>query len=160
MFSFFPKRLDRLWSPSSLLHVRQLWRFPRGISGRGVKLATHLYAAPSLRISGRISPLLPYAFMLCTATSLTYFLNVSGPNERMWNCCICTLVQTSRLQLCRENFSLLVLSYIPNAIGGTVRPERWRRKCWRGMLSGYWRRERCNGTVIESMCGSYTDRIH
>jgi hypothetical protein len=47
---------ERLWEPASLLLRR--YQCCDGHSGRGVKLTTHIFQAPKLRMSGAI-PLLP-----------------------------------------------------------------------------------------------------
>jgi hypothetical protein len=48
-----PKRLDRLWgTPVSYLMGTRV--FPRGLSGRGVMLTTHLHLMPKSRMSGAI----------------------------------------------------------------------------------------------------------
>jgi hypothetical protein len=58
-----PRRSDRLWGPSNLVSNCYRGSFPRGWSGRSVKLTTHFYLVPRLRIHGPITPLLRYVFM-------------------------------------------------------------------------------------------------
>jgi hypothetical protein len=48
---------DRLWGTPSLLFNGHQGLFPRGESGRGVKLTTHLQLVPRLGIHGSIHPL-------------------------------------------------------------------------------------------------------
>jgi hypothetical protein len=45
-----PPRPDRLWGPPSLLSDMYHGLLPRGLSGRGVKLTTHLHLLPKLRM--------------------------------------------------------------------------------------------------------------
>jgi hypothetical protein len=52
-----PRRPDRLWDPPNLLSNGYLQLFPRGLSGRGVKLITHLQLVPKSRKYGSIHPL-------------------------------------------------------------------------------------------------------
>jgi hypothetical protein len=52
-----PRRSDRFWGPSSLLSSGYRGLFPRGESGRGVKLTNHLQLLPRLRIRGSIHSL-------------------------------------------------------------------------------------------------------
>jgi hypothetical protein len=55
---FFPKCLDGLWGPPSLL-LNAYWGLFRGYSGRVMKLTTHTIYRQRLKTSGAI-PLLPY----------------------------------------------------------------------------------------------------
>jgi hypothetical protein len=56
------RRPDRLWGPRSLISNGYHGLFPRGWSGRDVKLTTHLQLVLRSRKCGSIHPL-PYAFM-------------------------------------------------------------------------------------------------
>jgi hypothetical protein len=51
-----PRRPDRHWGPRSLLCNEYRGLFPRGKSGRGVKLTTHLQLLPRSGIRGSIHP--------------------------------------------------------------------------------------------------------
>jgi hypothetical protein len=55
-----PYRPDRLWGPPILLSNGYRVLFPRALSGRGVKLTTHLQLVPRSRKCGSIHPS-PYA---------------------------------------------------------------------------------------------------
>jgi hypothetical protein len=57
--SFSPRRRDRLWCPPSLLTNGYGGLFPRGLSGRGVKMTSHLQLVPRSRKYGSIHPLPP-----------------------------------------------------------------------------------------------------
>jgi hypothetical protein len=58
IFFSSPRRPDRLWFPSSLLPSGYQGIFSRGeLSGRSVKMATHLHLVPRLRTRGAIPPL-------------------------------------------------------------------------------------------------------
>jgi hypothetical protein len=46
IFYSTPQRTDRLWIPPSLLADGYTLLFPRGYSGWGLKLSTHLYLVP------------------------------------------------------------------------------------------------------------------
>ena len=59
----FPKRPHRPWGP----HRRF---FPRGLSGQGVRLTTHLHIVPKLRMCGATPHLPIYTFMAWTQTTL------------------------------------------------------------------------------------------
>jgi len=52
-----PPRPDQLWCSPSLLSNGYRGLFPRGKSGRGPKLTTHLHPVPKLRMRGAIPPL-------------------------------------------------------------------------------------------------------
>jgi hypothetical protein len=52
-----PLRPNRLWGPPNLLSNGYRRLFPRGLSGRGVKLTTHLQLVPRSRKCGPIHPL-------------------------------------------------------------------------------------------------------
>jgi hypothetical protein len=52
-----PHRPDRFWGPPSLLSNGYRELFPRGYSGRGVKLTSHLQRVPRSRERGSIYPL-------------------------------------------------------------------------------------------------------
>jgi len=58
-----PPRSDRFWSHLSNGHRRL---FSSGKSGRGVKLTTHIYIQPRLRMRGAIPPL-PHTSSWCSA---------------------------------------------------------------------------------------------
>jgi len=58
-----PPHSDRLWSPYSLLSRGYRRFFLQGLSGRGVKLTTHLHLVPRSRMCGALSPLPPYFSM-------------------------------------------------------------------------------------------------
>jgi hypothetical protein len=45
----------RFWGPSHRLLNGNRWHFPSGHGGQGVKLTTHPYLVPGLRISGTMS---------------------------------------------------------------------------------------------------------
>jgi len=71
IFFSFPKRPDWLRGPPSLLFsgYRDFF-FPRGSSGRCVKLSTQLKLVPKLRICGAMPLLSLYSFMAQTGTTL------------------------------------------------------------------------------------------
>jgi hypothetical protein len=50
IFLFFITGLDWLWGPPSLISNGYRGLFPRGQSGRGVKLTTHLHLVPRSRM--------------------------------------------------------------------------------------------------------------
>jgi len=52
-----PSRPHWYWGPPSLLYSGYRGLLPRGWSGRGAKLTTHLHLVPRLRMSGAIPPL-------------------------------------------------------------------------------------------------------
>jgi hypothetical protein len=52
-----PRRPDRLRGPSSVISTGYGGSFPRGLSGSGVKLTTHLQLMPRSRKCGSIHPL-------------------------------------------------------------------------------------------------------
>jgi hypothetical protein len=56
-------RPDLLWGPTTFHPVGTGGSFPRGWSGRGVKLTTHIQLVPRPRQRGSIHPLPPYVFM-------------------------------------------------------------------------------------------------
>jgi len=70
IFFSFPERPDWLRDPPSLLFSGYRDFFPRGSSGRGVKLSIHLKLVPKLRICGAIALLSLHSFMAQTGTSL------------------------------------------------------------------------------------------
>jgi hypothetical protein len=53
-----PRLPDRFWGTPSLLSKEEQGLFPRGLSGRGVKLTTQLNVVPKSRVRGYIYPLL------------------------------------------------------------------------------------------------------
>jgi hypothetical protein len=53
-FFSFPKSIDRLWNPSRRLFNGNKWHFFSGHGGQEVKLTTHLYLVPRLKMSGAI----------------------------------------------------------------------------------------------------------
>jgi hypothetical protein len=57
------RRSDRFWGPPSLLSNGYQGLFPRGESGRGVKLFIHFQLVSRSRKLGSIHPLPPYAFI-------------------------------------------------------------------------------------------------
>jgi len=71
---FFPSppRPDRLWSPHALLSIGYQRLFPRGKSGRGVKMTTHLHLMLRLIVtvwSYKFS--LPYIFIVWYSNTRT-----------------------------------------------------------------------------------------
>jgi hypothetical protein len=71
-----PKYPDRFWGPLSLLYNWYGRFFQESKSGREVKLTTHLYLVPKLRMSGVI-PLLPlYALLAGTGKMELLILHV------------------------------------------------------------------------------------
>jgi len=58
-----PPHPDRSWVPLRLLSEGYWEFFPRGLTGRGVKLTTHLHLEPKLKMRGATLPLPQYVFM-------------------------------------------------------------------------------------------------
>jgi hypothetical protein len=87
-FSSPPLCPDRLCGPPSLLSNVHRGLFPRGYSGRGIKLTTHLHLAPRLIMRGAV-PLLPHVFMawyLVKHKESFYASKPTGTSLRVWLC--------------------------------------------------------------------------
>jgi hypothetical protein len=64
---------DRLWGPPSLLSDGYQGLFARELSGRGVKLTTHLRLVPRLRVNGTIPSLLHMSSCHSASLSAAHF---------------------------------------------------------------------------------------
>jgi hypothetical protein len=74
IFFSSPPRSDRLWCPPNLLSNGYRWgSFPE-LSGRGVKMATHLHLVQRLRMRGAIPPLSKHVFMAWCLIRKTFFV--------------------------------------------------------------------------------------
>jgi hypothetical protein len=112
-FSSSPSRPDRLLGPPSLLSNRYQGLFSWGLSGRGVKLTTHLHPVPRLRTHGAILPLPQYAFISwCSVKKRKH-----GDN---WVCKItplfCFLKLRYEIHATISNFSFLTMNSLPSVI--------------------------------------------
>jgi hypothetical protein len=84
--SFSLQRPERLWCPPRLLTNGYMGLFPWGLSGRGVKLTTHLQLVSRSRMHGAIPPLSQYVFMafclVTTGTTLPFYYDILTPIKR------------------------------------------------------------------------------
>lgn len=67
---FYSKASRQAMGPTQTLCNGHLCCFPKKYSSWNVKFSTYFHLVPAMRISGAITPLPPYALMVCTETKV------------------------------------------------------------------------------------------